>query len=255
MLFSLASGWTLVTTRPSPRYDMSMAPVGNGSALLFGGSAGPSNPSDFWLFHRNAGWYKGRSEPPPRRSGHAMAMVTDGVVLMFGGEPTGGGTWFGDTWCYKSSAGATGWWSLVSDPPYPLVASGHNPETSPGWLGTSAPRARIHHRMAPLGDGTVMLYGGLPALRRATPAGAKRASDIWLFSLADGWKQLTGGYGFKSDASQPQGRSGHVLVSVGSGVVVMHGQWRARPVSPRPHPSARIPVAAPLPPEPCPPRG
>lgn len=189
---------------PSPRIASAMAPApsdwGDG-VILFGGSSStlaPQDLSDTWHF-TGSQWVKRGGATPGARSGHAMAQLPSGNVLMFGGQNRG--ELLGDTWLHDGN----GWRPILG----------------------AAPDARAFHSMARCPElSGVILFGG-----RVTEDKGDLSSETWLFSEQAGWKQL------HCDGPAPRWRHGmsysayedHDLV----GVILFGGDLSLRGTRPR----------------------
>ncbi|MEW5988655.1 MAG: hypothetical protein AB1791_18665 [Chloroflexota bacterium] len=105
----LAPGWRLMspTTSPAPRASQAMAyDSARGVAVLFGGTDGWTTFSDTWEWSSALlQWsQKFTTHVPPSRYGHAMVYdEARGVVVMFGGNGSGGGNYMNDLWEFDGS--------------------------------------------------------------------------------------------------------------------------------------------------------
>ena len=140
--------WTRVADGPSARYGHAMAPLSDGSVLMHGGhqldgictndASVYTPPSSSSMSSTGGGTWTKVTDGPSARSGHAMALLSDGRVFMYGGNDDGfADDYMNDAYLFTSSS-AGGTWTRVADGPY----------------------ARSDHAMAPLSDGSVLMYGG-----------------------------------------------------------------------------------------------
>lgn len=130
---------------------------------------------------RPIGWVvEETAHSPVPRTGHAMTMLPDGRVLLFGGMDESGNA-LGDTWILDPSAGAqssaSGFPGLLSIIRRPLMAD-WTPITPP-----DSSAARQGHSMVTLPDGRVMLFGG------SDTQGAW-FNDLYVFT-GDTWSAIT----------------------------------------------------------------
>ena len=156
---------------------------------------------------------------PDPRTGHAMAMLPDGRVLLFGGQNADGNV-LGDTWIFgpeaiaKSAAPEDGvrpalhvgfdnrpstfGRSLATFPRPHLLSPAHilNPEDWTPITPPDSPSPRQGHSMVTLPDGRVMLFGGVDAQD-------KLFNDLHSFE-ANLWSPVT------PANDPPPGRFGHI---------------------------------------------
>ena len=94
------------TTSPPPRYWHTMAPLGNGTAILTGGfTTGEVPVEDTWRFSlSDTSWAEFTGSPyPSGRREASMADVGTGRAILFGGrDMPDPGNYFDDTWLYGS---------------------------------------------------------------------------------------------------------------------------------------------------------
>ena len=115
-IFTMNEQWTKLSydknaSVPPARASHALASLGDGKALLFGGSAVTSNNNlfdDTWIFHEEFDahthkWvelkFGTNTLRPPKRSGHAMATLGHGKVVLFGGDSSHSET-LSDTWMF-----------------------------------------------------------------------------------------------------------------------------------------------------------
>ncbi|MBL7163440.1 MAG: hypothetical protein ISS57_12605 [Anaerolineales bacterium] len=167
----------------------------------------PTTRPDGWVTFETA-------NSPVSRTGHAMAMLPDGSVLLFGGRDENGNA-LNDTWVFNPQVH-----SLIPADGVKLASLG-----SPGWLATglarplfrdweqvnpvNSPDARYGHSMVTLPDGRVMLFGGINA------AGEVR-NDMHVFANND-WNEITLANG------TPPARYGHAALAPDSIMVIQGG--------------------------------
>ena len=203
------------TSPPSARYMHSLAYVSEEKVLMFGGTNlinGISHKfQDTWLFEtspsafqqQKTGWTQlsGNAESmPTARSGHVMASIGRGRVIVHGGVSSTN-TFLQDLWLYEdekqiASTSSTIW-------------KKQNPK--------SPPSARSYHGIANLGD-AALIFGGLAA-------SYIRLDETWIYSshlLPSGaeignWTELT-----KLNIA-PSARIFHSMASIGNGKVVLYG--------------------------------
>ena len=185
------------------------ANIGNGLVVAFNGTHtrimntnvfqnGASADAGFWawdIIDDGSG-----DSAPQARVGHVIAPLGNYSLLMFGGMDTLTNAPLDDSWVFQVDADdlTRGAWTLRTK------------EES------GSPSARISHAMAPLGEGEVLLYGGL-----TFDETEEFLDDVWIFA-DDSWTQVN-----SSLHNSPGPRFGHSLVSLGgggnSGAVMMFG--------------------------------
>ena len=146
-LFDVKSGtWIekLPPTRPSPRYEHAMAPIGLNRVIVFGGHdpiLGPTGTTPGSTTSRRTRGCRCSlpTAPPPRRN-HALAYIGGDQVLLFGGYVFSGDYWAADdTWVYDLSDNA---WTLQA------------PRTIPTPQACHAMASIANGKALMLGDGT-----------------------------------------------------------------------------------------------------
>ena len=171
--------WTRVADGPSRRrVDHGMAPLGGGRVLIYGGTS-PSGGlfNDTWIYTSpsssltssdgkggggtgsgskgaGGGTWTQVADGPGYRDGHAMVAISDGRVLMYGGEthlvPVSK-----DTFIYTPPP------SFTSSDGNGGSGSGSNGAEGGTWTRVEdGPTVRKLHAMASLSDGRVLMYGG-----------------------------------------------------------------------------------------------
>jgi len=174
-------------TKPSARQGPAMASLGGDQVLLFGGYDASGLDDETWVYDLsdNTWTLKSPATKPSARQGHAMASLGDDQVLLFGGS---GGAFDDETWVYDLSEDN---WTPKS------------PATQPSVRGL--------HAMASLGGDQVLLFGGLDF-----DVGGFD-DETWVYDLSDNiWTQ-------KSPATQPSGRYGPAMASLGGNQVLLFG--------------------------------
>jgi hypothetical protein len=172
-------------------YDPAVSAV-----VLFGGRSPTSLFNDTWEYHAARWTSVGSPSPTPtntpaHRSGGSLAFLSSAnALVLFGGTGFQAGTYapLSDTWLFQTTG-----WQTISPP--------HNPT------------ARAMGALAPLPNGTIMLFGG-------AGAGAPVA-DTWLFNGAD-WLNISSSVG-----APPSPRSASaiapVTVSGSNGFILLFG--------------------------------
>ena len=177
---------------PPPRLFHTLANVGEGQVLLFGGAELQSDsvvaiPSETWLYDAATDAWTQRTpaESPTKRFLHAMASLGDGRVLLFGGGNEEDGQ-NNETWVYDRGDDT---WTRMSPP--------------------TSPSARAGHAMASIGGDQVLLFGGADA--------GETLEDTWVYDFSDdAWTQLT-------PSIAPSPRAYHSMVSFGTDWVFLFG--------------------------------
>ncbi len=177
-----------VAPTPAARSHHTMATLGAGQVLLFGGIDAVGTFGDTWSHDVAENTWTDQTPPvPPARYWHAMASIGADGALVFGGKDNSAEL-LGDTWAYDLS---TGNWTDEA----PAVA----------------PSARCYHAMASLGDDKVLLFGGTET------QSDDWLGDTWVYDLSDGaWTEM-------APAAPPPARWGHSLAPIGTGQVLMFG--------------------------------
>jgi hypothetical protein len=196
-----AGTWTNVTNStagaPPGRANASIAYDPAVSAVvLFGGRSPTSLFNDTWEYHAARWTSVGALNPTPtntpaHRSGASLAFLSSAnALVLYGGTGFQSGTYapLADTWLFQPS----GWQSI--SPPH-------------------SPTARAMPALAPLPNGTLLLYGGAGA--------GGPAADTWLFDGAD-WLNVSSSVG-----APPSPRSASsvapVTLSGSNGFVLLFG--------------------------------
>jgi N-acetylneuraminic acid mutarotase len=165
--------WTQIKTSPSTklpnaRDTFSMASLGDGKILLFGGFdiSLSRDIGDTWIFSQdmNESWVQidtahTSTDLPKFRDGYAMASFGENKVLMFGGQDNDFNN-IDDTWLFHQETNTSWRWTL---------------------LGTQmAPRSQ--HAMATGSSNSVILFGGQANYEFGTNVASTYAFDTWVFS-------------------------------------------------------------------------
>jgi N-acetylneuraminic acid mutarotase len=155
------------------------------------------------------------ADGPSGREYHAMASLSDGRLLMYGGNTQGkDGLFkcFNDTYIYTPSSftlsngkGVTaggGTWTKVAD----------------------GPSARYAHAMAPLSDERVLMYGGWLSDEDHNII----FNDAYIYTPSssmsfDGKGVTAGGGTWTKVADGPSARQGHAMAPLSGGRVLMYG--------------------------------
>ena len=180
---------------PINRSEHSMAYVGNGRLIMFGGyNNNDEYLKDTWEYDlATHTWTEYNTEAimPQARNKHAMAYVGNGRLIMFGGYNEDD-KYLKDTWEYDL---ATHTWTE------------YNTEAI-------MPQARNKHAMACVGNGQLIMFGG------------EGVSDDGEHSyLSDTWKyDIVGHIWTECDIETiPFARSEHEMAYVGDGKIIMFG--------------------------------
>ncbi len=174
-------GWIKLNpaTSPSAYSYHEMAPLGNNKVLLYGGRTKSGTWLDeTWIFDLNGkNWTKINTTTQPEiRSGFAMAKVSDGKVLLFGGQIHNSRVYYDDTWLFNIIDGT---WTKLST--------------------TNKPAARAYHAMEYICDDSVLMVGGFQYYLY------KETNDTWIFDLSEiKWSQM-------NPSSTPYSVHGHQL--------------------------------------------
>jgi N-acetylneuraminic acid mutarotase len=186
---------------PKTRIYHTMASLGNGSVLLYGGR-NSIKPfiyfHDTWVFTSYQSTRKWElvenSNSPKARIQHAMSSLEKGVVLMFGGV-TLYDQFLEDTWLFYES---TREWMLVDNK-----------------VTAKSPSGRIFHAMSSLiGEGKTLLFGGIDKLLNFL-------DDTWIFDQRKKeWIKIICNI---LPTDSPPGRALHSMASLGQSKVVMFG--------------------------------
>jgi len=116
------------------------------------------------------GWHKlddSISGNPKPRYFHAMAKLSEGKALMFGGgNQLVDVELYDDTWLFEERDDNY-YWKDVSN------------------SNVLLPEKRWKHKMVNIGDGKVILFGGVNIEDQCL-------NDVWLYDLNNGWKELSG---------------------------------------------------------------
>jgi N-acetylneuraminic acid mutarotase len=174
--------WTqkFPSTKPSARYFHAMAYIGGDQVLLFGGGT-PSLNDETWVYDLsdNAWTLKTPATKPSVRINHAMASIGGDQFLLFGGYVGGSSNNDDETWVYDLSDNT---WTQKSP--------------------TTKPSARAGHRMASIGGGHVLLFGG-------QDSAGFNSDETWLYSAP----------AFAAQVQQPINADGSSVFSASRGVV------------------------------------
>ena len=165
---------------------------------------------DLWIFESatTRQWKKIEAKGPSARFAH-NAGVVDGQLLIFGGQ-AGGSTFFNDLWAFDPSKET--WARQDPDGPLPIKRYGAGGTVADGafivshgfnfdgrfddtwsldknWTDASPatasrPVKRCLHRISPIGDGGILLFGG-------QTTGKPFLGDTWIYNVKSrSWKEL-----------------------------------------------------------------
>lgn len=219
------SEWTqLPDAGWSPRGGFQMV-ASKDRVVVAGGTAGPGyDYNDAYQLNLNDGlWYPlpFSSTQYPARSDFGMSVLTNGTIVLTGGQNQDGGHGaFNDVWALDY-VGSTGGWRQLPKAPWKgrvghaqatcrsadgaglerLVIAGGASSRASVWISvyndvwamsvdgtwTQLPEAPWHkrflHNMACLSDGRLLMTGG--------HSGFQDFNDVWLMSPSGDWKELT----------------------------------------------------------------
>ena len=158
--------WIKAADGPSARQYHAMSSLGNGQVLMYGGFDGSNNAfndahifalsTDAKIGEEVGAWTK-ISDGPSARANHAMSSLGDGKVLMYGGYDAN----------YKKLNDAS---------IFELSTNKETGKETGAWRRTKdGPSARESHAMSSLGNGKVVMYGGVNC--NDTPL-----NDVWMYS-------------------------------------------------------------------------
>ena len=202
--------WTQVADLIDVRCFHAMAPITDGTVLMYGGKTG-INGGDFLndasiYTPSSGGTWTPTTDGPTARSEHAMATLSDGKVLMYGGYCPNWGTDCGnDAYIF----------TLPSS-----MSSEIKGETGGTWTRVAdGPSIRYEHAMASLGDGRVLMYGG-------SGGSGHPLNDASIYtpsssSSSDGNGEAGGTWTPTTDG--PSARKNHAMVPLARGKVLMYG--------------------------------
>jgi hypothetical protein len=153
------------TGQPAPRFNATLADLGDGRLLMFGGrDATGAFLNDTWFFEVEADTWTQIFPPmaPSPRNAHSMALAEPGTVILFGGSGLVGGGALGDTWAFDVTAET---WMPLAPP--------------------TIPTPRFQQEMAAIGNARVLMFGG-----RATSGGNENA-ETWMYDHGTGtWTNM-----------------------------------------------------------------
>ncbi|MEI6089992.1 MAG: kelch repeat-containing protein [bacterium] len=187
--FSQTGKWTQLfpTNSPPARCEFGMAYLGDNKILIFSGY-GYSNLSykDTWLYDYSENeWKEVICETKPRpRSAPAMVSLSEGKVLLFGGDAYNA---YGDTWVFDLSL--LKWTEMHTE---------------------RAPIGRWGAGCANLGNGEVLLNGGSYLNSELT------YNDTWIYNLTkNNWDSLT--------IESPKGRKLAQMCEINDNSIMLYG--------------------------------
>lgn len=247
--------WTDLTPdgiNPPARNQHSLAYIGNGRVILFGGyNETGEYLSDTWEYDINSGmWieYNVEGSKPPARANHSMVFAGKGKLLLFGGKSKSGSgddVYLSDTWIYDIADNHS-WTEYNTEGVKPFERHSHSLSfcgdsqvllfggdvedigiSSDTWiydvssntwekLGNfdELPSKRMNHKVTYLGGNTVVLFGGYGGY-----TGTEYLSDTWTYnSTENAWYPCS----IQSEAL-PELRSYHSIAYVEGGKAVMFG--------------------------------
>ncbi len=203
-IFAHNGKWTRMhpENHPSARELFGMAQLTDGKILLFGGNNITQHElnNDTWIFDLATKQWTiiNTIHKPAERFRHGMANITDGKVLLFGGQVLSGNTHVevNDTWIFDIET--MDWEELIP-------------------VDSAYPRERFN--ISKLTDNRVLIFGGNVDL----PGDDfwVHASDTWYFDLQKNrWKRVGYPSGFFID-----GREAGQMAYLDNGRVLMTGGW------------------------------
>jgi N-acetylneuraminic acid mutarotase len=197
---------------PLPRISHSLASLGNGRAILFGGLIYERKMNkylvigDTWIYEQESNNWTNHTikekdmdamsvsssvmaANPPHRIASAMSYIGDNKAILFGGY---GQELLSDTWIFN---GEKNIWTNVS------------------VLTEKTPTKRAYHTMAYLGDGKVLLFGGVTGSNAGTFIG-----DTWIYDInTNKWEE------YKQSSKTPAVRREHAMAYLGNGMAILYG--------------------------------
>ena len=190
---------------PRGRWGHSMTALGDGTAVLFGGSAGGylNDVYTLTVSATSAEWVSLSSDgdTPIPRWYHTMTVLGDGTTVLYGGR----------SWSLYS----TDFWEGYLYDVYTLTVSA----TSAAWASLSSdgdtPSARYCHSMTALADGTAVLFGG-------GGSDGGYFNDVYTLTVSGSsatWASPS------SDGDTPSARYRHSMTALGDGTTVLFGGW------------------------------
>ena len=227
--------WTKVADGPDARQSHAMASLSDdGRVLMYGGSKIVNEtyqitvilndtyiytPSSFTLSNgkgvtAGGGTWTKVADGPSARQGHAMAPLSGGRVLMYGGGDYN--IALNDTYIYTPSS--------------PMSSDGKGVTAGGGtWTKVAAgPSGRSDHAMAPLsGGGKVLMYGGGNRLHHYL-------NDTYIYTLSSSMSSngkgvtAAGEGSWTKVADGPDGRFAHAMAPLSNGRVLMYGGYHLK---------------------------
>ena len=223
--------WTKVADGPSARYAHAMAPLSDERVLMYGGWLSDEDhniifndayiytPSSSMSFDgkgvtAGGGTWTKVADGPSARQGHAMAPLSGGRVLMYGGGDYN--IALNDTYIYTPSS--------------PMSSDGKGVTAGGGtWTKVAAgPSGRSDHAMAPLsGGGKVLMYGGGNRLHHYL-------NDTYIYTLSSSMSSngkgvtAAGEGSWTKVADGPDGRFAHAMAPLSNGRVLMYGGYHLK---------------------------
>ena len=197
--------WTKIADGPSKRTNHAMSSLGNGKVLMHGGYDGNSILNDAFIFSistngtsgEETGTWAPTTDGPSARIGHAMSSLGNGKVLMYGGTNQNGT--LNDAFIFalsinETTGDETGTWTPTAD----------------------GPSARDAHAMSSLGNGKILMYGGMEGETHYL-----NDASIFLLSTNEKTGEETGTW--TPTAGGPSARVFHAMSSLENGNVFMYG--------------------------------
>jgi N-acetylneuraminic acid mutarotase len=180
----IGKNWQGYAYPPHSNECHAMASLGGDKAMWVGNDLGDPQQLVTWVYDRSAQvWIDRTTSGPSARICHAMAPLSTGTALLFGGLSTGMSSKSNETWVYDDATHA---WSKKS---------------------IAGPSARMQHQMANLSSNMVLLFGGL------TDSGL--SNETWVYDGST-WTH-------KNPANAPSARSYAGMAGIGPGKVVLFG--------------------------------
>jgi len=162
------------------RYRQSVAPLGNGKALLFGGyrfhrlTPVPDALNETWVYDLGTNrWTRKRPATlPEERYWAGLAGIGANRALLFGGSKHGGSHEMDDTWVYDAAANT---WTRKNPPAHPSSREGHAMSSIGDDKVVNKPPRRAKAGMAGMNPGEALLFGG-------TSLQTEYMGDTWVFT-------------------------------------------------------------------------
>ena len=243
--------------KPNPNYHHTIAYIGNGKVILFGGYDDEDKCiDDTWEY--NAITKSWRiidtigSKPGPRTA-HSMVYIGDSKALLFGG------VWYNDTWVYD--AASHNWSEIIVTGTKPVARYGHGAMvyledankvimfggdytdeecdcgrqlndtweydiTNQTWseipISGDKPSHREHIAMSYAGNNKILMHGGTyyPDGKYEGGVGQVLLDDLWEYNVvSQNWTQIV------PNGDIPPELSSHAMEYIGNNAAIMFSGW------------------------------